>query len=50
MPGIVSMMLPQSLQGEEMRNLERERTPRRPERESGGNAGQETWTRRWPIS
>ena len=40
-PGIVSMMLPQSLQSEEMRNLERERTPRRPERESGGNAGQE---------
>ena len=40
-PGIVSMMLPQALQGEEMRNLERERTPRRPEREAGGNAGQE---------
>ena len=26
-PRIVSMMLPQALQGEEMRNLERERTP-----------------------
>ena len=28
-PGIVSMMLPQSLQGDEMRSLDRERTPRR---------------------
>eukprot|EP00434_Breviolum_minutum_P039726 symbB.v1.2.035289.t1/scaffold4713.1/size41565/3 len=28
-PGIVSLMLPQSLQGDEMRSLERERTPRR---------------------
>ena len=34
-PGVVSMMLPQSLQGQEMRSLERERTPRRQERASG---------------
>ena len=32
-PGIVSLMLPQSLQSQEMRSLERERTPRRQERQ-----------------
>ena len=34
-PGVVSLMLPQSLQGDEMRSLDRERTPRRQERPAG---------------